>query len=63
MDAKQLSQILIETGINLAEVAPTPNAETIGLQSDPDGATAPQSPVNGTGAGNTFPGGIGGMQN
>ena len=31
LDAKQLSQILIETGINLAEVAPTPNAETVGL--------------------------------
>ncbi|HEX6819897.1 MAG TPA: hypothetical protein VF120_16090, partial [Ktedonobacterales bacterium] len=31
LDAKQLSQILIETGINLAEVAPMPNAETVGL--------------------------------
>ena len=49
LDAKQLSQILIETGINLAEVAPTPNAETIGLHEGddalpksimPDGSTA-----------------------
>jgi cell division protease FtsH len=32
LDAKQLGQILIETGINLAEVAPIPNAETVGLQ-------------------------------
>ena len=63
LDAKQLSQILIETGINLAEVAPTPNAETVGLQPDPDAATVPQSPVNGTGTGTPFPGGIGGMQN
>jgi cell division protease FtsH len=35
LDAKQLSQILIETGINLAEVAPIPNAETVGLQTQP----------------------------
>jgi len=28
IDAKQLSQILVETGVSLAEVAPTPNAET-----------------------------------
>jgi cell division protease FtsH len=30
VDAKQLNQILVETGISLAEVAPTPNAETAG---------------------------------
>ncbi|MBF6590407.1 MAG: ATP-dependent zinc metalloprotease FtsH, partial [Ktedonobacterales bacterium] len=32
VDAKQLSQILIETGISLAEVAPTPNAETTNME-------------------------------
>jgi cell division protease FtsH len=61
LDARQLSQILIETGINLAEVAPTPNAETVGLQPDPDPAQASQAPVNGAGAGNPLPGGIGGI--
>jgi hypothetical protein len=43
VDAKGLSQILVETGVSLAEVAPTPNAETIGLdgqQAFPDGKTA-----------------------
>ncbi len=42
VDAKRLSQILVETGVSLAEVAPTPNAETIGLdgqQALPDGKT------------------------
>ncbi len=49
LDAKQLGQILIETGISLAEVAPTPNAETAGLLADgtvestatPNGSAAP----------------------
>jgi cell division protease FtsH len=61
LDAKQLSQILIETGINLAEVAPIPNAETVGLQSAADVAPAEQAPANGTGATNPMPGGIGGI--
>jgi len=38
LDAKQLGQILIETGISLDEVAPIPNAETIGIL--PAGATS-----------------------
>ncbi len=45
LDAKQLSQILIETGINLAEVAPIPNAETVGLQAQPVSEGAQSSPV------------------
>jgi cell division protease FtsH len=52
LDAKQLSQILIETGISLADVAPRPNAETeAGLLPDgvaelapPNGSTAPSLP-------------------
>jgi cell division protease FtsH len=58
LDAKQLGQILIETGISLAEVAPIPNAETVGMH---DGAeAAASSPVasngsNGTGAPTSVP--------
>ncbi len=63
LDARQLSQILIETGINLAEVAPIPNAETIGLSQEDDGSASPQTPSNGTGTSNPLPGGIGGLQN
>ena len=59
LDARQLSQILVETGVNLAEVAPTPNAETIGLQPAPEDvpaqqpalpttANTPQAPFTGT---------------
>jgi cell division protease FtsH len=59
LDARQLSQILIETGVNLAEVAPTPNAETVGLQPAPEDvpvqqpalpttANTPQAPFTGT---------------
>jgi cell division protease FtsH len=43
LDAKQLSQILIETGVSLAEVAATKNAEVAGLDGTPKGA-------NGSGA-------------
>jgi cell division protease FtsH len=32
LDAKQLAQILVETGVSLAEVAPTPGAETAGVE-------------------------------
>jgi cell division protease FtsH len=46
LDAKQLSQILIETGVSLAEVAPIPNAETIGLVGDNDGASTAALPPN-----------------
>src|SRR5579883_96190 len=72
LDARQLSQILIETGVSLAEVAPTPNAETVGLQPLPDDAPAPQSPLlpnnangmNGVNSPQTpYPGGFGQMQN
>ncbi|HEV8192945.1 MAG TPA: ATP-dependent zinc metalloprotease FtsH [Ktedonobacterales bacterium] len=37
IDAQQLSQILVETGVSLAEVAPTPNAETAGNLPMPEG--------------------------
>ncbi len=46
LDAKQLSQILIETGVSLAEVAPIPNAETVGLVGDNDGASTAALPPN-----------------
>jgi len=46
LDAKQLSQILIETGVSLAEVAPIPNAETIGLEGGNDGASTAALPPN-----------------
>ncbi len=32
LDAKQLAQILMETGVSLAEVAPMPGAETLGVE-------------------------------
>jgi cell division protease FtsH len=46
LDAKQLGQILIETGVSLAEVAPIPNAETIGLEGNNDGASTAALPPN-----------------
>jgi cell division protease FtsH len=67
LDAKQLSQILMETGISLAEVAPVPNAETIGAQPTPDDLPGSTVPSNGNGAGNgtpaPLPDGLGGIQN
>ena len=39
VDAKRLGQILVETGISLAEVAPTLGAETVGADGQP--ATLP----------------------
>jgi cell division protease FtsH len=64
VDAKQLSQILIETGVSLAEVAPSPNAETAGRDSrsagaasmGPNGSVATGGNTRQTGA----PGGTGG---
>ncbi|HET8906872.1 MAG TPA: ATP-dependent zinc metalloprotease FtsH [Ktedonobacterales bacterium] len=64
VDAKRLSQILVETGVSLAEVAPTPNAETIGTdghQALPAGTPSDGTPNgnggNGTGgATDTVPG-------
>jgi cell division protease FtsH len=55
LDAKQLTQILLETGVSLAEVAPTPNAETVGLATSevPNGGT--QVAPNGTGANGVLP--------
>jgi cell division protease FtsH len=66
VDAKQLSQILMETGISLAEVAPSPNAETIGGDTsgsessngsgnghDVGAPGAPQAPGTSTGGGAT----------
>ncbi|WIG58530.1 MAG: Cell division-associated, ATP-dependent zinc metalloprotease FtsH [Ktedonobacterales bacterium] len=60
LDARQLAQILTETGVSLAEVAPTPNAETIGLSPEPagDGATIPSA--NTTPLPGSFPNGLGG---
>jgi cell division protease FtsH len=59
VDAKQLSQILVETGVSLAEVAPTPNAETASLEGHMPGSIAlePNGSVNG---GTTAPTGAGG---
>ncbi len=55
LDAKQLTQILLETGISLAEVAPTPNAETVGLATG-DVATASDTGLpNGTGVSGGMP--------
>ncbi len=49
LDAKQLSQILIETGVSLADVAPTPDAEVVGLDGHTDASTHGNG--NGNGAG------------
>ena len=59
VDAKRLSQILMETGVSLAEVAPTPNAETAGIDGTmPEGAAA----SNGNGGSDLggVPGGVDG---
>jgi cell division protease FtsH len=65
LDARQLSQILIETGVSLAEVAPTPNAETVGLQPTPVDVPAEQPAL--PGSANTPPmpytGSLGPLQN
>jgi cell division protease FtsH len=57
VDAKRLSQILEETGISLAEVSPTPNAETIGTSGAGDQQTSPVgsdgASSNGGGSGDT----------
>ncbi|HEV2237328.1 MAG TPA: ATP-dependent zinc metalloprotease FtsH [Ktedonobacterales bacterium] len=45
LDARQLTQILVETGVSLAEVAPSPRAEVAGLTGFEDGQG------NGNGAG------------
>jgi cell division protease FtsH len=37
LDAKQLTQILVETGVSLVEVAPSPRAEVAGLDIFPEG--------------------------
>jgi cell division protease FtsH len=67
LDAKQLAQILVETGVSLAEVAPTPGAETAGLEAPGiPGAAALDGPSNGgqamPGAG-YLPGGTNAPQN
>ena len=48
LDTKQLGQILIETGVSLAEVAPIPGAETVSAQGTPEPAMPPTS-GNGSG--------------
>jgi cell division protease FtsH len=56
IDAKQLSQILVETGVSLAEVAPTPNAETAASLPMPDGVGNGNGGANGgTGVPDTSP--------
>jgi cell division protease FtsH len=71
IDSKQLSQILVETGVSLAEVAPMPNAETAagsipvpdgvvdgnGGSTNGGGTSAPEtSPDPGTPTYPTYPG-------
>ena len=63
LDTKQLGQILIETGVSLAEVAPIPGAETVGLQSGA-GAATPAGSNGGGGSGiPALPDGLGTAQN
>jgi cell division protease FtsH len=47
LDARQLSQILVETGVSLADVAPDPRAPVVGLDGHTDGS------AHGNGAGGT----------
>jgi cell division protease FtsH len=53
LDAKQLAQVLMETGVSLAEVAPTPGAETAGLPAPDPAASVVDGQVSG---GATLPG-------
>ena len=64
LDAKQLSQILMETGVNLAEVAPIPNAETTAGIKDV-GSDLPKAvaPANGMGTISTASEGLTSSQN
>ena len=71
VDAKRLGQILVETGISLAEVAPTLGAETVGADGQPatlpddtndhngnngaDGNSGAANGTGGSGASNTTP--------
>src|SRR5262249_40180759 len=48
LDAKQLSQILLETGISLEEVAPVPHAETAAGMHEPGMAPSSTATPNGT---------------
>jgi cell division protease FtsH len=52
LDARQLAQILIETGVDLSQVAPTPYAEVSGLSGFPETSAPPNVSVNGNGNGN-----------
>ncbi len=59
LDAKQLGQILVETGVSLAEVAPTPGAETT---PDPNATPDPgQIAGNNGDGGTTFAPGLPGI--
>ena len=51
LDAKQLAQILVETGVSLAEVAPTSGAET--LPNTPPPASSDATTNGGLGAATT----------
>jgi cell division protease FtsH len=51
LDAKQLSQILIETGVSLADVAPVPGAEVAAVETHVDGVANGNMP----GAANPLP--------
>ncbi|HEU5441334.1 MAG TPA: ATP-dependent zinc metalloprotease FtsH [Ktedonobacterales bacterium] len=59
LDAKQLGQILIETGISLDEVAPTPHAETIGVSPAGVAAVDPATAVSNGTASSVAPDGYG----
>ncbi len=65
VDAKQLSQILVETGVSLAEVAPSPNAETASMEGRASASNAPgpngAGNVSGSPNASPAPGSIGGM--
>jgi cell division protease FtsH len=65
LDARQLGQILIETGVSLAEVAPIPNAETVGLQPTPTDVSPEQPAIPGSVNNPSMPytGGLGPLQN
>src|SRR5690348_13187581 len=71
LDAKALSTILIETGVSLAEVATSPNAETVGLHPAAGEMDAPAAPngSNGTNGSSmpapprSFPDGFGPLSN
>jgi len=59
VDAKRLGQILVETGISLAEVAPTLGAETVGADGQPATLPDDSNGANGNGGADGNSGGTG----